>query len=158
MKTFFIWSAKGYGLGDIKSAPGTFGTIGVLPLCLVLSFLPSLLALIFTFLFVLFAIVCAEFYESEMKTHDSKKIVIDEMAGYLVAMVWLPITWPSYILGFTVFRLLDIFKPFPISFIEKRLKGGVGVVMDDVLAGLFTNVFLQILYTQTPLLGQKWPL
>lgn len=158
MKTFFILSAKGYGLGDIKKAPGTFGTLGAVPLCFALTLLPPLLGLLFAFLFVLFAILCAEVYENELRVHDSQKIVIDEMAGYLVAMVWLPLTWPAYFLGFVVFRLLDIFKPFPISYIDKKLKGGVGVVMDDVLAGILTNILLQILYTQTHLLGERWPL
>jgi phosphatidylglycerophosphatase A len=71
--------------------------------------------------------------------------VIDEMAGLLVTLLWLPLNLLTLFLGFILFRVFDIVKPPPISTIEKRLQGGLGVVMDDVLAGVFANATLRLL-------------
>jgi phosphatidylglycerophosphatase A len=65
----------------------------------------------------------------------------------------LPITWQTFLFGFAAFRLLDIVKPFPISYFDKKVPRGLGVVADDVVAGLLCNIILQVVYTQTTWLG-----
>ena len=103
--------------------------------------------------FTIFAIFVAEAYEQLMSTHDAKEVVIDEVAGYLVAMTWLPLTWQSFVFSFLLFRCLDICKPYPIGFLDKNIKGGMGVVVDDIAAGLVSNVVLQWVFLQTHWLG-----
>jgi phosphatidylglycerophosphatase A len=71
---------------------------------------------------------------------DPPEIVLDEVSGFLVAMFLLPVTWLTLALAVLLFRLFDIVKPFPIGYVEKRLRGGAGVVMDDLLAGMFANL------------------
>ena len=84
---------------------------------------------------------------------NSKEIVIDEMIGFMIAMTWMPQTWQAYLAGFCLFRFLDILKPPPIRYFDRRVPGGLGVVLDDVVAGLVANIFLQFIYSQTPWLG-----
>jgi len=70
-------------------------------------------------------------------------------------MTWLPMTWQSMLFGFVLFRVLDILKPFPIGFIDKKVQGGLGVIADDVVAGLIANIALQVVYSQTNWLGAR---
>ena len=95
------------------------------------------------------AVVVSHSYEIQFRVHDSSAIVIDEVVGFLVAVIWLPLTWKTLVAGFLIFRLLDILKPFPINVIDRKIKGGVGVVLDDVAAGVVTNVVLQVTYYHT---------
>ena len=97
-----------------------------------------------TFVFSVFSIWVAQLYEATGGQHDAGEVVIDEVAGFLVTMVWVPLTWPYVIAGFVLFRAFDVIKPFPISYIDQRVKGGVGVIGDDLLAGIASNVILQI--------------
>jgi phosphatidylglycerophosphatase A len=159
------WSWKGveflasFGyLGKIPKGPGTWGTLGAIPLVGVLQFLPPTGYMIFCALSIIVAIFVAQNYESSTGSHDASEIVIDEVVGYMVAMLWLPWTWQAVVLGFVLFRILDIWKPLFIGYLDRRLKGGLGVVMDDVAAGMVTNVILQILYVKTSWLGEKWML
>jgi phosphatidylglycerophosphatase A len=101
------------------------------------------------------SILAAEVYSQDCKLHDSQEIVIDEVLGFLITMVWLPLTWQALLIGFVLFRVLDIFKPFPISLLDRHVKGGVGVIVDDVAAGVIANVFLHWLLTQTNWLGMQ---
>ena len=77
----------------------------------------------------------------------------DEVVGFLITMVWLPLTWQSLLLGFVLFRFFDIVKPPPIRQLDQHVKGGFGVMIDDIAAGLISSVILQIIYTQTSWLG-----
>ena len=101
------------------------------------------------------AIISAEMYEQNSGSHDSKEIVIDEVLGFLITMTWLPISWQSFGFGFLLFRVLDIWKPFPISYLDKKIQGGLGVVIDDVAAGIVANLILQLVYTKTMWLGSQ---
>jgi phosphatidylglycerophosphatase A len=82
------------------------------------------------------------------KEGDPQEVVIDEVVGFLVAMTWLPLNWKWLLAGFLLFRLLDVFKPFPISYLDRNMKGGMGIVMDDILAGVFASIALQFVYAQ----------
>ncbi len=142
-----------FGLGRIKVAPGTFGSIAALPLAYGLSLVgvgPYAL-----FMLVLFpvAVWAAEAHSAVMGEHDSQTIIIDEVLGMLISLFWLPMTWQTFAIGFLLFRLLDITKPFPISVLDRKVTGGIGVIIDDVAAGVVVNVILQILLQKTMLLG-----
>lgn len=88
----------------------------------------------------------SSFYKSSEDTHDAQEIVIDEVAGILITMTWLPAHWFYVVTGFVLFRLLDILKPYPISAADQKIKGGIGVMADDILAGIIANIILQIVY------------
>jgi phosphatidylglycerophosphatase A len=134
------------------------GTLAALPLVYLVSLPGPYFHMAFTvFLFPL-ALWAAENYERSKAQHDSQEIVIDEVLGILITMVWLPMTWQAMILGFVLFRVLDIFKPFPIGYIDKKVQGGLGVIADDVVAGIFANIMLQVIYSHTEWLGAKLPL
>jgi phosphatidylglycerophosphatase A len=77
--------------------------------------------------------------------HDSKRVVIDEVAGMCISLLWLPVHWKFILPAFMLFRFFDIYKPFFISRLE-NIKGGWGVMLDDVLAGIYTNLILQLIW------------
>jgi phosphatidylglycerophosphatase A len=141
--------ATGFFVGYLKKAPGTWGTLVAVPLAVGLGFLPIELNLIAIFAFALFSIFIAQQYEEGSDRHDAQCIVIDEIAGYFVTMALMPLTWKAFLAGFILFRLLDIFKPFPISFLDRKIPGGFGVVADDLAAGLIGNLILQIVVAKT---------
>ena len=91
------------------------------------------------------AIWASDGAEVLLQSRDCKHIVIDEMIGFLVAMFMIPPTVRNIILGFLMFRAFDIIKPFPIRTLEERVRGGYGVVLDDILAGIYTNLIIHVL-------------
>ncbi len=153
MREFLLRSATLFGIGKAAKAPGTWGTLATIPVVLFLSYLGPLFHMAAVLLMLPFSIVAAELYEKQSGSHDAKEIVIDEMVGFMITMTWMPQTWQAYLAGFCLFRFLDILKPPPIRYFDRRVPGGLGVVLDDVVAGLIANVFLQLIYSQTPWLG-----
>jgi phosphatidylglycerophosphatase A len=117
-------------------APGTVGTLGAIPLWWALRDLPLWLYLVTVAGLVAVAIHAAGRAGAYWKTADASPIVIDEVAGYLVAMALVPWSWPAALAGFALFRLMDVVKPWPASALD-RVKNGFGVVMDDVVAGAY---------------------
>ena len=81
---------------------------------------------------------------SDLGVHDHPGIVWDEFAGMFVTMIAVPVTWISVLAGFLLFRLFDIWKPWPIGLLDKRVSGGLGIMLDDILAGVFAAVVLQL--------------
>lgn len=142
-------------IGKIRWAPGTWGTLATVPFVIGLQALGSIVYMGFTFVVVFLGIFLSDIYEKSKNDHDLSEIVIDEVAGYMIAMTMLPMTWQALGLGFVIFRFFDIFKPFPISWLDRKVKGGLGVMIDDVLAGVITNVILQVLFTKTAWLGSQ---
>ena len=138
--------ATWFGCGKFPKAPGTAGTLGAIPLVWALSLLGPLPYMLATLVFTIFAIFVAHVYEAESGEHDASEVVIDEVAGFLVTMTWVPFSWTYVLAGFLLFRFFDILKPFPISYIDRKVGGGVGVVADDLLAGILANVILQFLW------------
>lgn len=136
--------AFGFGAGYSPVAPGTMGTLVAVPLYLLLQPLS-----LFEYLGVVFAIsiigifICGMASE-EMGGHDHPGIVWDEIAGYLVTMIAAPTGWPWVVAGFVLFRFFDILKPWPIGAIDKQVHGGLGIMLDDILAGIFSLILLQI--------------
>jgi phosphatidylglycerophosphatase A len=150
-----FWATFLY-LGRAPIMPGTFGTLGALPLIYLFNFAGVYGYMGLTFAFSLWAIRVADQYEQIVQDHDTKEVVIDEVAGYLIAMFWLPYTWQAFLYSFLIFRVLDIVKPFPIGWLDRRALGGFGTVADDLAAGVITNIILQFMYTQTNWLGSQF--
>lgn len=134
--------ALGFGTGRSPVAPGTFGTlIGVL-LYLPLAGLQTLPYLIITvLLFVAGIPICAS-AARRLGVHDHPAIVWDEVVGYLVTMTFAPPGWLWLLTGFILFRLFDIVKPWPIGWLDRRVHGGFGIMIDDLVAGLFAALSL----------------
>jgi len=141
-----LFVASGFKTGDIPFAPGTFGAVLGLPICFFLSKLALPAALTVVLVFMVFAIWIAGRAQSITGLNDPGNIVIDEISGLMVALLGIPFSLFSIVLGFTFFRLFDIFKPFPVRFLEKKLSGGVGVVIDDVAAGIYSNLLIRIVF------------
>ncbi len=138
-----MFLATGCFIGNISFAPGTFGSILGLPLCFFLSKINLFFAVFLTVVFIFFAIWIAQRAEKIVNTEDPGCIVIDEIAGILVTFTGIPFHMISVAFGFFIFRVLDIWKPYPISWIERKLSGGAGIVMDDVVAGICSNLVLR---------------
>jgi phosphatidylglycerophosphatase A len=134
------WGPCGYA----PVAPGTAGTLGAIPLFWLLRELPLPVYLLTLAAFVALASHAAQQAGRYWKVADSSAIVIDEVAGYLVTMALVPWSWPAAALGFLLFRLFDVLKPWPASAFD-RVKNGFGVVMDDVAAGVFAWATLVVL-------------
>jgi len=137
--------ATGSCVGHIPVASGTFGTLVAVPLCFLLSLLGPWHGLLFIVLFAGIAVWVAGEAEKLFKQKDSRLIVIDEMAGFLVTLFLIPWSTETLVGGFLLFRLMDITKPFPIRRLETGLPGGWGVVGDDLLAGIYANLILRVI-------------
>ena len=144
LKTVVECFAQWFGLGRLPFSPGTFGTLGAIPLVYALAGLGPLPYMIATFAFIFFAMWISHLYEKIHGEHDSSKIVIDEVAGFLVAMTLVPFTWANVAITFALFRFFDIVKPGPIRILDRRMTGGFGTVIDDVAAGLVVNILMQV--------------
>ncbi len=138
--------ALGFGSGLLPKAPGTYGTIAAIPLFLLMSLL-SVEIYIFAVLFMsLIGIyICGQAADAA-GVHDHPAIVWDEIVGYLITMAFIPVTWQTIIVGFILFRIFDIFKPWPISWLDKHCHGGFGIMIDDVLAGLFALMIMLLIF------------
>jgi len=131
-----------FGLGYAPFASGTVGTVGAIPLFLVLALLTWPLYAVVWVLLLLLSFYVSEKVRVSIGQNDPKIVVIDEVLGYLAAMFMLPVSAGYIIAAFFLFRFFDITKPFPASYFDKKVKNGVGVVMDDVVAGIFTCIIL----------------
>jgi len=147
MRGFIVFGATGAYVGYAPVAPGTFGAL----LGLLLGWLAfdplthrSLAAAVVIFA-LLFAAACwiAGRAERIFAQHDSSRIVIDEILGMVAAIFLIPAGWLWMIAAFALFRLFDIWKPFPASWIDRRMRGGVAVMLDDLAAAIYANLILQ---------------
>lgn len=144
-----------FGLGRLPIASGTWGTLGAIPVVLLFAQAGPYGYMGLTLVLSFLAIVAADLYQKRVGGHDKSEIVIDEVAGYLVTMTWVPLTWQSIVIGFFLFRILDILKPYPIGKLDEKVKGGFGVVVDDLAAGVVGNIILQLVFTHTDWLGRQ---
>ncbi len=136
------WVAFGFGSGLLPVAPGTAGTLIGIPVVILFQFLPTAIMLLGTLLVVLLSVWLAGVVTRQIGIEDHPSIVIDEIAGYVVAMTMIPLTWWTVTSGFVIFRLLDIYKPPPASWVDRNCTGGFGITADDVVAGIYTNLIM----------------
>lgn len=137
--------ALGFGSGYVPNLPGTAGTlIGVLfyffmqPLNLVIY-------LVITSVLFLAGIWLCGKTAHDLGVHDHSSIVWDEVVGYLVTMIMAPAGWLWMVLGFVLFRIFDIYKPWPVSWADRQAPGGLGIMLDDLIAGIYALAILQII-------------
>lgn len=150
MKTFLKLIATFFEIGKFPKAPGTVATLATIPLFMMMSLLPELTYMTLVIVIVIVGLFAAQAYEADILQHDSKEIVIDEVAGFLITMTLVPCNWKTILAGFILFRLFDIFKPWPISYLDENVKGGAGVMVDDIAAGIISNVLLQMALNYAP--------
>ena len=144
-ETFIKMTATGFGSGYAPVAPGTAGTLIGIPLYLVFSAMPWPLWLITVAAFTCLAWYASEEGEKLFGRKDAPCIVIDEIAGLQWTLFLIEPTVWHVVLGFFLFRLFDIVKPFPARLFQDRLPGGLGVVADDLAAGVYANLLLRLL-------------
>ncbi len=126
-------------------APGTVGTLLGVMIYLLLMDIDILFYLSIILLIIGIGTAAAEYTSEALGGSDHRTIVIDEIVGFLVACISLPSDWVYLLLAFVLFRIFDIAKPWPIDFIDRRIKGGVGIIGDDLMAGLYTLFCIQLL-------------
>jgi phosphatidylglycerophosphatase A len=141
-----LFLSSGTYLGYIPIASGTFGTLWGLPLACWLSDYALWLQILLIAAAIGAAIYLADRAEKIWNRKDPSRVVIDEIVGYLVTMAGLPFSWQTAVWGFFIFRALDILKPFPVRTIDRSLPGGWGIVLDDVLAGVYGNILLRLAF------------
>ncbi len=145
MKRFIVLSASWFGAGFSPFASGTVGTLGAIPFYLALARLSLPLYLVTLVAFFFFSCWVAGHAEEIFGQKDSGIIVIDEVIGYFITMTAVPVSWQSVAAGFLLFRFFDIAKIPPARFFDRKVKNGYGVVLDDVVAGLYACMILHIL-------------
>ena len=139
--------ALGFGSGLLKPAPGTWGTLAAIPLYLLLmsvvssSSYPYFAVIVVSF--VVGVYLCGK-TATDAGVHDHGSIVWDEIVGFLITMLIVAPTWQNIALGFVLFRIFDILKPWPIKLLDKHVHGGFGIMIDDVLAGVFAWALLML--------------
>jgi phosphatidylglycerophosphatase A len=141
----YCFLAFGFGSGLAPVAPGTFGTLAAIPLYWLLANLSFPLYAAIVIGLALAGIRICRRCEEILEVSDHSGIVWDEIVGFLIAMAAVPATWTAVLLGFLAFRVFDILKPWPIAHFDRTVHGGVGVMLDDVLAGLYAAVLMFLL-------------
>ena len=151
LKKWHQFLALGFGSGLASKAPGTFGTLVAVPLVALLLWLGNVYLLAFVvFGSALGCYICGQ-TAKDVGEHDHGAIVWDEIIGFSITMLWLPLHWQTLLLGFVLFRLFDIVKPWPISWLDNKVHGGIGIMLDDIVAGIFALITLQLLLPLLPL-------
>jgi len=137
--------ASGFLTGYFPVAPGTIGSLVGILACFFLQDVPFTIYAIVVILILIAGIYIAGEAEKIYQTKDSSHIVIDEIAGIFFTFIYLPKGISFLLVGFLAFRFFDIFKPFPIRLIDEKIKGGWGIMLDDVLAGIFANLLIRLI-------------
>lgn len=138
--------ATGLYTGYLPKAPGTWGTLLAFPIHLLLSPLSPALYGISLFIIFCLAVVTSGAAEKILDSKDPGIIVIDEIIGMLIALIGAPDMPGVWLAAFILFRFFDIVKPFPVNWLDTHLNGGLGIVMDDVAAGCYALICLQLYY------------
>jgi len=135
-----------FGVGRSPSAPGTAGSLVALPFAwLIAEFLGRSWLMFAAFVALVVGTWACELYSSAKGEADPKECVIDELAGQWIVCAFAPVSLVGYALAFILFRLFDIFKPWPINIVDAKVPGGLGIMADDVVAALMASVIIAIL-------------
>ncbi|PIP37755.1 MAG: phosphatidylglycerophosphatase A [Desulfobacterales bacterium CG07_land_8_20_14_0_80_52_14] len=140
-----LFLATGCYVGKIPFAPGTFGSAVGLPIAYLVSLTPLPFSLLFIIAFIGFAVLISNRAEIVMAKKDPGDIVIDEIVGIVITFINFAVNVWILIAGFILFRIIDIMKPYPIRWIDRQVPGGCGVVLDDVIAGIYANLILRLI-------------
>jgi len=138
--------ACGLGAGLIPKAPGTFGTLAAIPLFLWMQHLSMLSYLLITAAFFVMGIWLSTEAIKIFHRDDPSEVVWDEVVGFLITMIAAPTGWQWLVVGFVLFRIFDIWKPWPVSLADQKLHGGLGIMLDDVIAGIYALLCIQGLH------------
>lgn len=144
MKNPVHFLAFGFGSGLAPVAPGTFGTLAAVPVWWAAAQFPFPGYLVVLGLLVAAGPWLCGRTARDLGVHDHSGIVWDEFAGFLLAMAWVPVSWIHCLAGFLLFRLFDVVKPWPIGWLDRRIPGGTGIMVDDLVAALYAGVVLQL--------------
>lgn len=132
-----------FGFGLLRPAPGTWGSVMALPFAwgiLVWAGWPLLLSASLLLLWI--GIHQSERFAEASGDSDPSSVVVDEAVGMWLALLAVPMTWTGFALAFILFRFFDIVKPWPVSWADRELKGGLGIMLDDVIAGVYSTVVI----------------
>ena len=135
-----------FGVGLLPLAPGTWGSLAALPVAwLITNYLGQTFLLVFTILLFLLGIWTSEIYAKHTNDTDPKSIVVDEVVGQIIVTTAIPLSFFWYLAAFILFRISDILKPWPVSWLDKKIKGGLGIMLDDVAAAGYAWIILFVL-------------
>jgi phosphatidylglycerophosphatase A len=136
--------SMGFGSGLAPIASGTFGTLAAIPLYIGVHSQSVMAFYVLTLVAIVAGIYLCDRTTKALGVNDHSAIVWDEFAGFFVTMLWVPMSVSTVIAGFFLFRLFDIVKPWPASYVDKKVHSGLGVMMDDVIAGLYASAVLYL--------------
>ena len=136
----------GFGIGAIPFMPGTFGTLAAVPFYLIAVQWHISIYLAITLLLNVAGVYLCHVTNIAFKTEDHPAAVWDEIAAFFIVMIALPPTWPYILGGFILFRLFDIVKPEPIGWIDRNIHGGIGVMLDDIVAAIVSCAILHVIH------------
>jgi len=140
-----LFLAFGFGSGLAKKAPGTLGTLAAIPIYGLFVQTGTVAYSLLTLVVMVSGVWICDQAAEKLGEHDFGGIVWDEIAGLLITMALVPFSWQALIAGFMLFRLFDIVKPWPIRWADRRVQGGFGIMLDDVLAGVIAGLILLLL-------------
>ena len=137
--------AFGFGSGLVKKAPGTVGTLAAVPFWCLLSNLSLATYIMIIYFAAVIGIIVCEKASTEVGVHDPGGIVWDEFVGFWIAMCPVSPSVLNLVIGFVLFRALDILKPWPINWLDQNIHGGFGIMLDDIVAGMVTALLMVML-------------
>ncbi len=137
--------AFGFGSGLSPRAPGTAGTLAAVPIYCLMAYTlsPAEYGVVLVLSFALGVYICGRAAQ-DLRVHDHPGIVWDEFVGFWLTMWWVPLQWYWLLLGLVLFRFFDVVKPWPIALVDKDLGGGLGIMVDDVLAAVYAGALLHL--------------
>lgn len=139
-----IFLSTGFYVGFIPVAPGTWGSIVGMGFVFLLKDAGMFLQIVASLLFAALGVWVSDIASKVFKKHDPQRVVIDEIVGVMITMIGIPLTGYTGVLGFCLFRFFDILKPVPANLADKKLKGGLGVMLDDIVAGIYGNIVMHL--------------
>ena len=157
LKDPVVLIAVGFGSGLAPKAPGTAGTLLAVPLYVLMQPMPLISYMLITTCLFISGIWICTYTAEKFGVHDHPSIVIDEIAGYLITMTAAPEGWLAIIAGFILFRLFDAVKPWPVSWFDRNINGGLGIMLDDVVAGIMVMAVMHGLLYLTIWLCEIFP-
>ncbi|WP_370515953.1 phosphatidylglycerophosphatase A [Pantoea sp. Mhis] len=135
--------ATGFGTGLISFIPGTIGSLSAIPLWWLMTFLSLKIYLLILLISVIIGIYLCHRTSCDIGIHDHSSIVWDEFIGIWITLMMIPcITWQWILLGFIIFRIIDCLKPWPICWLDKNVSGGIGIMIDDIIAGMIAAIII----------------